>query len=76
MLFTTVLSLLGLGFSFVAASPHSDGANAPALVRACGSTPSDEFVAKAEAHFAENKIDGTKINAAVTIKVHCTLDFL
>ena len=76
MLFTAALSLLGLGSSLVTASPLSDGAGAPALVRACGSTPSDEFVAKAEAHFAQNRVDGTRINAAVTLDVYCTMDLL
>ena len=76
MLFTAALSILGLGSSLVAASPLSDGGNAPALVRACGSTPSDDFIAKAEAHFADNKVNSTKISAAVTLNVYCTLDFL
>ena len=76
MLLTTALSLLGLGSSLVAASPLSDGLNTRSLGRACGSTPSDEFVAKAEAHFAENRVEGVKADAAITINVYCTSDFL
>ena len=75
MLFTAALSLLGLGSSFVSASPFSKGANARSLGRACGSTPSDEFVAKAEAHFAENRVEGSRADPDITIAVYCTSDF-
>ena len=75
MLFTAALSLfLSLGSSLVAASPISSGVNATALVRACGTTPSDQFVAQAEAHFAKHKVSLKSDAAAVaSIPVYCTL---
>ena len=77
MLFTAALSLfLGLGSSIVAASPISSGVNVTALVRACGSVPSKEFVDQAEAHFAEHKV-ATKSEVGIaiaSIPVYCKPD--
>ena len=77
MLFKAALSsLLGLGASLVAASPVSNGVNATALIRACGSVPSKEFVDQAEAHFAQHKV-ATKSEAGIavaSIPVYCALD--
>ena len=77
MLFTATLSLfLSLGSALVAASPISNGVNATALVRACGSVPSKEFVDQAEAHFAKHKVEA-KADAGIavaSIPVYCTLD--
>ncbi|KAF9647707.1 zincin [Thelephora ganbajun] len=58
MLFTAALSLvLSLGSSLVAASPVSSWLNTTTyLTRACGTTPSEEFISQAEAHFAENMV--------------------
>ena len=79
MLFTAALSLfLTLGSSLVAASPTSSGANATALIRACGTTPSDDFVSQAEAHFAEHKV-AAKSDAGLavaSIPVYCAFTFL
>lgn len=77
MLFTAALSLfLSLGSSFVVASPIYHGANATALVRRCGSNPSEDFITKAEAHFAKNKVlvDAVAGAAIASIPVYCTLD--
>ena len=78
MFFAAALSLLlSLGSALVSASPISSGANATALVRACGSVPSKEFVDQAEAHFAQHKV-ATKSEAGVavaSIPVYCTLYF-
>ena len=76
MLFTAAISLLGLGSSLVSASPFSKGAYARSLGRACGSTPSDEFVAKAEAHFAENRVERSRADVGITLNVYCTANFL
>ena len=78
MLFAAALSLfLGLGTSLVAASPISGGVNATALVRACGSVPSQEFIDQAEAHFAKNKVaTKSEVGVAVaSIPVYCEPDF-
>jgi len=77
MLFTAALSLfLSLGSSLVAASPISSGVNATALVRACGSVPSKEFVDQAEAHFAKHKVETkSEVGIAVaSIPVYCEPD--
>ena len=74
MLFTAALSLfLSLGSSLVAASPISSGANVTALVRACGSVPSEEFVDQAEAHFTKHKVaTKSKVGIAIaSIPVYC-----
>ena len=74
MLFTAVLTFaLSLGSSLVTASPISSVSNSTGLVRACGSTPSSEWVAQAEAHFAKNKVvttSGPGIEVA-SIPVYC-----
>ena len=76
MLFTATLSLLlTLGSSLVAASPISSGVNATTYHRACGTTPSDEFVIQAEDHFAKHKVTAKPdVNIAVaSIPVYCAL---
>jgi len=77
MLFAAALSLfLSLGSSLVAASPISSGVNATALIRACGTVPSKEFVDQAEAHFAKHKVEA-KSDAGIavaSIPVYCALD--
>ena len=75
MLFTAALFLfLNLGSSLVAASPIYSGVNATSLRRKCGTTPSDEFIARAEAHFAEHKVSLKQNGAAIaSIPVYCTL---
>ncbi|KAF9647709.1 metalloprotease [Thelephora ganbajun] len=51
------MKVLSLGSSLVAASPVSSWSNTTAhLTRACGTTPSEQFISQAEAHFAENKV--------------------
>jgi len=77
MLFKATLSLLlSLGSALVAASPISSGVNATALIRACGSVPSKEFVDQAEAHFAQHKVETkSEVGIAVaSIPVYCALD--
>ena len=77
MLFKAALSLLlSLGSSLVAASPISGGVNATALIRACGSVPSKEFVDQAEAHFAKHKVTTkSEVGIAVaSIPVYCAPD--
>jgi hypothetical protein len=80
MLFTAAFSFfLSLGSSFVIASPiYNAGANATALLRTCGSNPSEDFITKAEAHFAKNKVivDATAGAAVASVPVYCTSGFL
>ncbi|KAF9647058.1 metalloprotease [Thelephora ganbajun] len=52
MLFAATLALL-FGSSIVSAVPT--GFNATALIRRCGSVPSEAFIAQAEAHYAAHK---------------------
>ena len=78
MFFAAALSLLlSLGSTLVSASPISSGVNTTALVRACGSVPSKEFVDQAEAHFSQHKV-ATKSEVGIafaSIPVYCTLYF-
>jgi len=77
MLFTAAFSLfVSLGSSLVVASPIYSVQNTT-LLRGCGTTPSQEFVAEAEAHFAKNRVTADPSDAQVavaSIPVYCMLD--
>ncbi|KAG9103887.1 hypothetical protein FRC06_007284 [Ceratobasidium sp. 370] len=68
MLFST-LSTLAFGLSTVLAAPYYNHT----VSRACGSTPNDAFVAKAEAHFAAHKVSamaGSILAAPIQVYWH------
>jgi len=71
----TLSFFLALGSSLVAAGPLSNRANIT-VGRGCGTNPTPEFMAQAEAHFSKNKVNSDAGAAVASIPVYCTLDSL
>ena len=68
MLFAAALALFSAS-SLVAAVPASYDATVP--LRGCGTNPSAQSIAEAEARFSANRVEGNVFAKAVTIPVYC-----
>lgn len=75
-MFFTLSLFLSLGSSLVAGFPIYRGFNSTRPVRTCGTAATPEFVAQAEAHFAENRVFVVAEANLAPIPVYCTQYFL